>query len=196
MTGLTDAYEILSGAGMLYVAPATEAAPTVDATPSGNWEEMGETEGGVKVISSQEIKKQFTDQRTGPVKAIRHEESLVIETNLAQGTLENLAQAMGGQTVTDTAPGASTIGIREMGMTRGAEVSEYSLLFRADSPYGDYPAQLYIPRGIFAGEQSLEFKKDDQVYIPVSFEALEDLSAATEDVRFGTYTAQDAAATA
>lgn len=190
-----DAYEILSGAGVLYVAPAVEAAPEVDATPAGNWSEMGETEGGVKVVSSQEVKKLFTDQRTGPVKTIRHEESLVVETNLIQGTLENLAQAMGGQTVTDTAPGASTIGIREMGMTRGATVSEFSLLFRADSPYGDYPAQLYIPRGVFMGEQGLEFKKDDEIVIPVSFEALEHLSAASEDERFGIYTAQDAEAT-
>lgn len=192
--GLTNAYEILSGAGTLYIAPSEEAAPEVDAAPAGSWEEMGETDGGVKVKYSQEIEKQYTDQRAGAVKAIRKEESLVIETNLAQATLENLAQAMGGLTVTDTAAGAGTIGIREMGMSQGGEVSEFSMLFRADSPYGDYPAQYYVPRGFFGGEQGMEYKKDDKVLIPSVFEALEDLDAA-QAARFGTYTAQDAEAT-
>lgn len=195
MTGLTSAFEILSGAGTLYVAPVDEAAPEVDAVPAGNWDELGETDGGVKVNSAQEIEKQFTDQRTGPVKVIRKEESLTIETNLVQATLENLAQVMGGLTVTDTPAGASTIGIRELPMYRGAEVNEYALLFRANSPYGDYPAQLYIPRGYFEGEQGMEFVKDDKVLIPVAFEALEDLGAASEEERFGTWTDQDAVAT-
>lgn len=195
---LIDAVELLNGVGVLYVAPADEAMPDVDATPSGNWSEMGETEGGVTVTPAQEIRKRSTDQRTGPVKAIRDEESLTIETNLVQITLENLAQVMGGQTVTDTAPGASTIGTREMGMTRGATVNEYALLFRGErqSPYGaSYPAQLWIPRGYFDGENGMEFTKDGDVLIPVTFEALEDLGAESEAVRFGKFIAQDAAAT-
>lgn len=193
--GLTDAYQILSGAGTLYVAPANESKPDVDATPAGNWEEMGETNDGVTVTYTQEQEKKFTDQRTGAVKVLRTEEGLMVETDLAQATLENLAQVMGGLTVTDNAPGASTIGTREMGMYQGGDVSEYALLFRADSPYGDYPAQYYIPRGVFSGEAGMEYKKDDQVYIPFAFEALEDLNASSESERFGKYEAQDAEAT-
>ncbi len=196
--GLTNAYEILTGVGTLYVAPADEAMPDVDATPAGNWSEMGETEGGVTVTPSQNINKLYTDQRTGPVKAVRDEEGLLIETNLVQATLENLAQVMGGQTVTDTPPGASTIGTREMGMTRGGDVSEYALLFRGESqsPYGSsYPAQVYIPRGYFDGENGMEFTKDGDVLIPVAFEALEDLGASSEAERFGKFVAQDADAT-
>ena len=193
--GLTNAYEILSGAGTLYVAPASEAKPDVDAVPAGNWSEMGETEGGVSVTPSREIEKLRTDQRTGGVKAISSEEDLTIEVDLAQATLENLAQAMGGLTVTDNAPGASTIGTREMGLYRGSDVNEYALLFRANSPYGDFPAQFYVPRGYFDGETGMEYVKDDKVMIPVAFEALEDLSASSESERFGKYEAQDAAAT-
>ncbi len=193
--GLTSAYEILSGAGTLYIAPANESKPDLDATPAGNWTEMGETDGGVTVTPSQEIEKKRTDQRTGAVKAIRTEEDLVIETNLAQATLENLAQVMNGLTVTDNAAGASTIGYREVGMYRGGDVSEFALLFRADSPYGDYPAQYYVPRGFFAGEHGMEYQKEGDIYIPFSFEALEDLNASSESERFGVYEAQDAEAT-
>ena len=195
---LTNAYEILSGVGTIYIAPEDEAAPNLDDTPSGNWSELGETDGGVTVTKADEYEKQFTDQRTGPVKVLRTEESLVIETNLAQATLENLAQVLGGATVTDIAADADDVGYREMGMYMGLDVNAYALLFRGESqsPYvASYPAQLWIPRGYFGGEVEMEYVKDNKVLIPVMFEALEDLGASSEAERFGKYQAQDAEAT-
>jgi hypothetical protein len=190
-----NAYEILSGVGTLYAAAANTAAPAVNAAPSVSWTDLGETDGGVKVVPTQKIEGHGTDQRTGKVKATRTEETLGIETSLAQATLENLAKVMGGQTVTDTPPGVATIGIRAMGFYRGGSVDEFALLFRASSPYGDYPAQYYIPRGYFDGDNGMEYKKGPKVMIPVKFEALEDLNAGSEEERFGVYTAQDAAVT-
>ncbi|RMD61373.1 hypothetical protein D6833_08350 [Candidatus Parcubacteria bacterium] len=189
-----NAYEILTGVGTLYVAPAGEAKPGLDSTPAGNWTLLGETDDGVTITVGQEIEELRTDQRTGPVKAVRTEESVVIETNLAQATLENLAQALGGMTVTDNPPGTGQIGTREMGLYRGVAVREFALLFRGNSPYGDYPAQYYLPRGYFGGEVEMEYTKDGKVLIPCQFVALEDLSAASESARFGVYEAQDAAA--
>jgi hypothetical protein len=190
--GLENAYEVLSGAGTLYVADADTAMPEVDATPGASWTELGETEGGVTVTPGREIEELRTDQRTGPVKAISPEESLLIETALAQATLENLAKVMGGVTVTDNAAGASSVGNREMGLYRGSSVNEYALLFKADSPYGSsYKAQYWVPRGYFGGEQGMEYVKDDKVVIPVEFHALEDLDASSEAERFGKYRAQD-----
>ncbi len=194
---LSSAYEILTGVGTLYIADAGTAAPAVNETPdSSDWTELGETDDGVKITKSDEYEKLTTDQRTGAVKAVRTEETLVVETNLAQATLENLAAALGGATVTDTAPTSTTIGTRSMGLHLGGDVNEYAFLFRANSPYGDYLAQFYIPRGFFSGEVGMEYKKDDKVLIPVTFEALENLSASSDAEKFGTYTAQDAAATA
>lgn len=190
---MTIADEILTGVGRLYIAAVGTAFPAVNATPGASWTNLGETLDGVTVTPDQTVNEFGTDQRTGKVKASRSEESLMIETKLAQSTLENLASVL-GNTVTDTPPGVGTIGTRKVGLTRGFAVDEYALLFRGTSPYGAFNAQYEVPRGYFGGSQAMEFTKEGQVAIPVEFHALEDLSASTDDEKFGRLTAQDAAA--
>jgi hypothetical protein len=191
----SEPYEVLVGVGTLYIAAAGTAAPAVNATPSASWTNVGETDGGVKVIKTQNIEKFTTDQRTGNNKAVRTEEGVSIETNLSKITLENLASVIGG-TLTDTAPGSGTIGIRTLPLRRGATVDEFAVLYRGDSPYGAYPGQYYVPRGYFTDDIEMEFVKDGKTLIPVKFEALEYDSASSESERFGKVTYQDAAATA
>lgn len=190
-----EAYEILTGVGTLYIAPAATAKPDLEDAPSGSWTALGETDGGVKIAKTQNIESFSSDQRTGKVKAIRTEEGLTIETNLMEATLEKLAKVISG-TVTDNAPGAGQIGFRELPLYAGAEVTEYALLFRGDSAYGAaYPAQFYVPRGYMDDDVEMEFTKDGKTLIPVKFEALEDLDAGTAADRFGVFEMQDAAAT-
>lgn len=189
----SEPYEVLVGVGTLYVAPSGTTAPAVNVAPSGAWAELGETDGGVTVTKSQNIETFSSDQRTGNNKAVRTEEGVLVETNLNEHTLENLANVMNG-TLTDTAPGAGTIGIRTLPMRKGADVSEYALLFRGSSPYGAFPGQFYVPRGFFNDDIALEFTKDGKTLIPVKFEALEYDAASTEAERFGKVTYQDAVA--
>lgn len=189
----SEPYEVLVGVGTLYIAAAGTAAPAVNATPSGSWTELGETDGGVKVTKSQNIEKFSSDQRTGNNKAVRTEEGVIVETNLQKITLENLASVIDG-TVTDTAPGSGTIGIRTMPLRKGATVQEFAFLYRGDSPYGAYPGQYYMPRGFFDDDIELEFTKDGKTFIPAKFEALEYDAASTVAERFGKVTYQDAAA--
>lgn len=190
-----QAYELLTGVGTLYVADVGEAMPDVDATPGVNWTELGETIDGVTVTYSENVEEIAVDQETGSIKAIRTEEGLIISTNLAKGTLENLAIAL-GLTVTTTAPGAGTIGTKEIGGYKGGSVTQKALLFRGNSPYGaTYPAQFEIPVGYFGGEVGMEFTKDGVAAIPVEFHALVDPNAATSADKFGKYIAQNAAAT-
>lgn len=189
----TTPYSLLVGVGTLYIAPANTAKPAVNAAPSGAWRSLGETDGGVKVNKTQNIEKFSSDQRTGNTKAVRTEEGVTIETNLQETTLENLADVT-GVVVTDVAPGSGTIGTRSVPLHSGAVVDEYALLFRGSSPYGDYQAQYWVPRGFFDGDIESEFTKDGKTLIPAKFEALEDLNAATEAERFGIYEVQDAAA--
>jgi hypothetical protein len=188
----TQPYEILVGVGRLYVAAAGTAKPVLDATPGAGWTDLGETDDGVKVTKTQNIETFTTDQRTGKVKAVRTKEGLTIETNLTAVTLENLAKAING-TVTDIAPGSGTIGYRSLMLHAGATVQEFALLFRGSSPYGNYPAQFYVPRAYISDDIEMEYKRDDKTLIPVKFEALESLTAA-EGEQFGVYEAQDAAA--
>ncbi len=175
---------ILTGVGRLYVAAVGTAFPAVSATPAGSWRDVGDTIDGVTVTPDQTVNGFGSDQRTGNVKARRSEESLQIETKLAQSTAENLADVL-GSLVIDTPEGPGTIGTRMVRMTRSATVSEAAFLFKGNSPYGDWPAQYEVPRGYFGGAQAMEHTKDALTSIPVEFHALEDLNATSEDEKFG-----------
>lgn len=188
-----DALSLLTGVGRLYIAPVGTTFPLLTATPASPWHDLGDTQDGVDVEHSDKIDKITTDQRTGNVKATRTFEDVIIKTKLAEATLENLADAL-GVTLTDTAPGVGTIGTRAVNLHRGAAVAEYAVLFRGYSPYYAGPAQYECPRMNFGKVDSIKFDKGKNAPIPVTFEALENLSASTEGERFGRLIAQDAAA--
>lgn len=189
-----EPYEILVGVGTLYVGPAQETEPDLDATPAGNWVDLGETDGGVTITPTQSTTTFNTDQTTAAVKAIRTSESLTVETNLAQVTLERLAEVL-SQTVVDTPPTTADIGTREIPLYRGPDVTVKALLFRGNSPYGDFPAQYYIPYGFFDGDTGQAYTKEGKTLIPIAFMALADPNAASASAKFGRYVAQDAATT-
>lgn len=187
-------YSLLVGAGQLYIAPANTAEPTLSpSAPGGVWRSLGETDGGVKVTKTRSREKFSSDQRTGTVKSVQTEEGVTIETNLQESTLENLADVI-GLSVIDTPPASGVIGTRKVGMYSGFSIKEFALLFRGTSPYGDYPAQYWIPRGYLDDDVEMEFTKEDKTLIPVKFEVLEDLNTSNENQRFGNVTYQDAAA--
>lgn len=189
-----EAYELLTGVGEMFIAPAGEPKPALGSAPGGNWVSLGVTDGGVKVTKTQTIEKHRVDQRVGIVKAHRTEEGQTVETSLAQATLENYVNVVGGS-VTDTPPGVGTIGVRTVKNYRGKVVEEFALLFRGDSPYGaNFVGQYYVPRGFMDDDVETEYQKEGKTLIPVKFEAMEDLSAVDAEDRFGQYDYQDAAA--
>lgn len=189
-----EPYEILTGVGDLYVADVGTAFPDVDDTPGASWRLMGPTQDGVTVTLDQKIEEHRVDQETGPVKASRSEESLTVETQLAESTLENLADVLGA-TVEDTPAGTGVAGTREIPMYRGGAVATKALLFKGQSAYGDFPAQFEVPYGYFGGATELKDTKDGNRSIGVEFHALVDPNAATDDEKFGRLVMQDAAAT-
>lgn len=158
-------YEILTGVGEIYLAPTGTAFPALDATPAGEWTHLGQTQDGVTVTLDQSIEEIRTDQETGPRKATRTEESLVLETKLVAHTLENLAFVLGNE-VTDNPPGVGTIGTRAVGLYRGQVVKTYAILFRGTSAYGDFPAQYEVPVGYFGGTLESEYTKDGNAAVP------------------------------
>lgn len=190
---MTTAYAILVGVGQLYIAPVGTAFPAVNATPGASWVAVGDTRDGVKINFSQSVNKIRHDQRTGPVKATRSEEDVTLETALPEATLENLARVL-GVAVTTVEAGVGTIGTKTIGMYRGQTVDEYAILFRGTSAYGSFPAQYQLARGFFDGDAELEHTNEDEVKIPVSFVALEDLNESTEEYRFGRLVHQHEAA--
>jgi len=183
-------YEILTGVCSLYIAPLGTTFPTVDTVPGAAWRNPGYTQEGLSIKMAQKIEKIPVDQETGAVKASRSEESMTVETNLAEATLENLADAL-GDTVTDTAPGVGTIGTREVGNYRGGNVKTFALLVRGMSAYGNFPAQTQIPVCYIDGDIEMKYVSGKNPVIKVAFEALVDPDATEDRYKFGKTVMQD-----
>lgn len=180
---------IVVGSGTLFIAPEGEAFPVVDVAPAGNWVSMGRIDGGVQVNHPQTVDLHRTDEDTGPLKATRSEEDLVIIANLAEATLENLSPALNNNSVTADAGPPST---KTLPMYRGTSVTTHSFLLRVNSPYGNFNAQFEVPIGIIMADQNRSFTKDAKVVTPIEIHAIIDPTAATEAERFGRLIAQDA----
>jgi hypothetical protein len=189
MTDLSNwaPFQILVGPGDVYVAATGTAFPKVSEAPSGSWTYLGQTDGGISVKHDQTITPLTTDQRTGNVKAVRTAESLDISFSLAELTLENYSLAMNSLTVTaEAGPPA----IKKINLHKGVAVDLRAILIRGRSPYGNLPAQYQIPVLYQSESPEVSFSETDKSLLATVWTVLEDLSQASDALRFGQLVAQ------
>lgn len=195
-------YEIIAAPFTLWWAPTGTAFPLIDAAPGASWTKVGtsgdrsETEEGVTVAHGQEINQVRTAGSTGPVKAFRREESLVISLTLLDISLEQYALALNGNDVATTAAGVGTAGYKALKLYRGVDVATMALLVRgAASAYGEgWNSQYEVPVCFQSASPEPVYTKGDPAGLALEFTALEDTAAATADARFGRLVMQHAAA--
>ena len=194
-------YEILAGPYTLWLAPVGTAFPILTAVPAVAWVKIG-TNGdanyddeGVTVshVLKQEVARPAG--RTGPVKAWTTEEDLMISLKLWDVSVEQYATALNKAAITTVAAGVGTPGTKKVGLSQGAEITQYALLARGLSPYGDnYVAQYEVPRCFQSANAKPVYKKGKPATLDLEFTALEDLGAASAAERFGRLISQHQAA--
>ena len=185
----TSPFEIIAGPADVYLAATGTAFPAVDATPAAAWTKLGRTEGGVTVRSTQTVELLMADQYTGAQKAIRTEEGLEIEFEMADLTLAKYAKALNDVTVVAAAGPPSTKRIR---LRLGFDVTKFAFVVRGDSPYGDWNLQYEVPLVVQVESPEPSFSREDKATLKVKYTAIEDPDAATDADRFGVLRAQDA----
>lgn len=185
-----EPFEIIAAPVTVWVAPVGTAFPDIGATPPTPWELMGKSgdrniiEDGVTVAHSQSIAEHRTLGATGPVKATREEEGLMVSFALADLRAEMYSKAINGNTID-----SDTTGEKSISLHRGLDVSELALLIRGPSPYiADGVAQYQVPRVYIGENQELTFAKGDLAGISFEFHAIED----GETDPFGRLILQDA----
>ena len=194
-------FEILGGPLELFLAPVGEAFPDLDLTPpGGNWTAIGVSgsknydEDGVTISHEQEVELVRALGTSAPVKARRTTEDLKVSVTIMDLTAEMVSTALNGNTVTTVAPGAGTVGTREVELFQGLEVTQYALLVRGVSPYlidtvaEPAIAQYQIPVVVVTGSPELVYAKGEDVAgIEIEFTAIADPNAATDAEVFGEY---------
>jgi hypothetical protein len=193
-------YEIVIGAPFtVWLAVVGTAFPDIGEAPAVAWVKVGTNgeknyhEDGVKISHPQTIEMIRTLGSTGPVKAVRPDEALIIAFTLLDLTMEMYKLALNSNTVTDTAAASGVGGSRSMPILRGFDVAQRAMLVRGPSPYADSMyLDFRIPRVVHTGEPEIVFKKDAPAGLEMKFEAIEDPDYANG--RGGEILGQDAAA--
>lgn len=164
----------ITGTAKIYLAPERTAPPAITAQPGVDWIYLGETDGDQSVEHAGELTLFRTNERTGPLKAIRPEEDVTIGFTLVETTLENYARVLhhADLVTNSTVP----VPAKHMPFKRGACPTVYALLMigDADSPYGLYPAYNYFPRVVSNAEPEVTRAKDDRRVLECSYTVLED----------------------
>lgn len=177
---MTAPFEIIAGAVDVYLAPVATAFPTIAAAPAGTWVKLGAsgskniTEKGVTVQHEQNIEEIFGLGATGPLKAFRTREGLIVRFTLQDATMESYSAAMNSAAVTTTAgPPAE----KSIPLLRGTTVTSKAMLIRGVmSPYADSVnnVQWELPVVYQGSEPETIYVKGEAVALEFEFHALQD----------------------
>lgn len=195
-------FEIVAAPFTAYFAATGSTFPDLNDTPIAPWAKIGTSgdrnysEDGVTIVHGQTIEQFRALGSTGPVKASRTEESLIIRFTLWDMLLEQYRLALNQNVVTTTAAGAGTAGIKDIDLYQNLDISMIALLVRGDvSPEGNnWKSQYQIPQCYQSGSPEPVYQKGAPMGLGLEFTAIEDPDAASAAVRFGKLVVQNAAA--
>jgi hypothetical protein len=191
---MANPIEILVGPLTLYAAPVGEAMPAVGVTPAGNWSKIGTSgdknysEDGVTITHSQTVDLHFVAGSTGPVKATRSQEGLMVAVTLHDLKAAEYTRIIDNVSPTVVAAGSGTIGTTAIQLRKGTSPAEFALLVRGEaaSPQIDGgPLQYEVPRCFKSGDDPVVYNKGSMTALTMEFTALEDPAASTDAERFG-----------
>lgn len=195
-----EPFEVIAHPLTLWLAPVGTAFPDVSEDPDASWTLVGTSgdenydEEGVTVSHEQTVEEWTPAGSTGPRKAFRTGERLVIGVTVADISAAQYAQALNNATITQDAPGAGTAGVDRFGLTQGHDVAVFALLARGKSPADDqFEAQYQVPRVFQGANPEPQYQKGEPAGLALEFVALEDLNASADAERFGELVIQTAA---
>jgi len=177
--------EVMLGTGVLYVgaeAVSFPADPT--ATPSGSdWDDIGYSENGWTLDYDKTFEDVMVAEEIDPIFTIKTAQEVRISGELAQVSLANLNEAMGGASgnITTSDPGA---GFSTLTPPSTDSFVEKSLLLRVDAPDSTLGGTLkkrdiQVPRAVNVGAFSMTHAKAPQkVLVAVEYKLLKPGSGA------------------
>jgi hypothetical protein len=179
----------LVGPVKIYIAPYGTVEPVVTSTPGGAWVELGATDGEQAIENTGELTFFRDNDHTGAVTATRGEEDVIATFTIVTSTLENIARILSN--VANVTVQAGPPAIKRLGNKMGANPTEYALLMKgpADSPYGIYPGQNYLPRVVSNSQPKRVRGRGMRQEIACVFHTLED-DAQADMLRLGWATVQ------
>ena len=153
---------LIQGPAVLYHAAFGSAEPaTIATSPAVPWVDLGGTKDGVELSIADSYAVLEVDQIIYEVERRRTKRVLTIKTNLAEGTLDNLAHA-----ISNTAPAAGVLTLDD-GVT--AFAPDYSAFLLDGIAPGGFRRRAILRKALSTENVAMAYKKDGQFLIPVTF---------------------------
>ena len=181
-----DAFNQLVGSLHVFLAPCGTAPPEVQVEPADPWLRFGPTDGGQKIDDSATMTYFRDDDHMVPTAVVQSDQTVKIDMTIIGMSLEQQSKIQNSaEKVRDLV--GTTVPTRRMPLKRLVWPQQYAMLLRGQalSPYGQYPGQYYIPRGVFDGNRTREHTKVGRVSLSVSFNLLEDTEQEHADDTLG-----------
>lgn len=178
-------YAQLVGTWKFWVAAASTAIPAIDAAPSGDYTELGSTDGDQSFNWQGGLTAFTNNEWNAPLKHIRPDANFTVNASLVDLTLEKWVRALGMAASAVTAGVTSgTETVSKMPLRRPYIPERFALLARGGaietantmSAYGATPAQLWIPQCVVDGDAAVTFGKATRGAVPFVFKAEVDTS--------------------
>lgn len=175
--------EVMLGTGVLYIGDETTAFPTDPTTTpsSSDWTDIGYSESGWTLDYDKTFEDVMVAEEIDPIFTIKTAQEVRISGELAQVSLANLKEAMGGGTITTSTPSS---GFSELKPPATDSFLEKSLLLRVDAPDSTLGGTLkkrdiLVPRAVNVGAFSMSHAKAPQkVLVAVEYKLLKPGSGA------------------
>lgn len=153
---------LIQGPATLYWAPFGSIEPVAIATaPAAPWVDLGGTKDGVSLSIADEYAVLSVDQIVYEVERRRTNRVLMIKTQLAEATLENLARA-----VNNSQPAANVLTLDD-GLT--AFNPDYGAILLDGIAPGGFRRRVILRKTLSTDSVETAYKKGDQTLIPVTF---------------------------
>lgn len=167
------ATNLVQGPGVLYVGDfgATEPADSaVNAAPAASaWTDVGGTQDGLKLSVDQAWSELEVDQLVTTPGRRKTRQDYMVETTMAEATLENLSLALNGGT------SASGSGYKsyepDYASTSATQPTYKSLILDGWAPGGDYTRRAIVRKVISTDGIELAYTKENQTVYAVKFGA-------------------------
>lgn len=165
MPAQPDVSQILSGPGLIMIAPLGSTLPTLTTPlvwPAG-WFAVGYTDAGVDVIYTPTIKEIYVDEEAAVVGDILEKEKFVVQAHLAEVTLVNLNAAIAASTYTSGAAPQVTFGSQALNYIMVGVVGP--------APDTFTNRVILMQKAITTVAVSMKITRKDKQVIPVSWDA-------------------------
>lgn len=166
------ATNLTMGPGTLYkgVFGATEPADSaVNSTPAASaWSDLGGTDGGTKLTIDLKYAELTCDQIIDKVGRRLTERELILETNLAEPTLENLRTVINGGTASS---GSGWAAFDPLNVTSATQPTYFAIIMDGFAPGNSGTRRVIARRCLNTGKVEAAYAKDKQTFIPAAFAA-------------------------